>query len=417
MEKKYDFVFKFLLFGDPSVGKTSLIRNFTGKQFMEKYHTTEGMDFSIKYFKKDDISVKIIIWDRSGQESFNNIIKSYYQNVSGILLLYDICNRNSFININKWFKKIEESAPLGIVKVLIGNKCDKSGRIIRKEEGKSLAEKLGMRFMETSAKKNVNISKLFSNLTQELLKRLNFFSPNPNPEPELMLQQFKEDELASTLKELDEKKQEIIELNNELIKCKKEITQYQNELSQTQNELYQCKTRLDESKTGINDTQKELVDVQNRNESLVKEISRLNEEITKEKNIIKKYEKMFKEKDKKQKKSTTNNMGDIGKTVGISELNNRILEDLKTSLNINVQEGEKLLTIIFATTMSHICYPFLCKSTDTFSQIEKLLYQEYPVLKKTENLFFANGERIQRMKNFEENGIGNFDIITIKQGK
>ena len=62
-------------------------------------------------------------------------------------------------------------------------------------------------------------------------------------------------------------------------------------------------------------------------------------------------------------------------------------------------------------------YSIICKNTDTFSKIEKLLYDEYPGYKNLENNFFVNGNKINRYETLEENKIYNSDIITLNQNQ
>lgn len=63
-------------------------------------------------------------WDTAGQERFRTITTSYYRNSQGILLVYDITDRNTFNNIRNWVAQINLHADVNINKILIGNKCD-----------------------------------------------------------------------------------------------------------------------------------------------------------------------------------------------------------------------------------------------------------------------------------------------------
>ena len=71
------------------------------------------------------------------------------------------------------------------------------------------------------------------------------------------------------------------------------------------------------------------------------------------------------------------------------------------------------MTIIIISNDKKIHYSFLCKNTDKFTRIEKLIYEKYPEYKKTENYFFVNGNKINKNETLEENKIKNSDIITI----
>ena len=167
---KYDHLFKLLIIGESGVGKTCLLLRFTDDSFTANHLTTIGIDFKIKIINLENKLIKLQIWDTAGQERFRTITKTYYKGAHGIILTYDVTDINSFKNIRNWIKQIEQNAQNNVCKVLVGNKCDKSDRVVSFEEGKKLAQDYGMEFFETSAKSNINVSETFTFLTKEILK-------------------------------------------------------------------------------------------------------------------------------------------------------------------------------------------------------------------------------------------------------
>ena len=111
------------------------------------------------------------IWDTAGQDRFKNIQASYYKGANGILVVYDITNRESFEHLNSWLIEIEKNGNKNVYKLLIGNKSDlEDQRNIKKEEGQEFAGINGMEFFETSAKTAYKVQEAFELLTKDIIR-------------------------------------------------------------------------------------------------------------------------------------------------------------------------------------------------------------------------------------------------------
>ena len=170
-DKDYEFIFKVLFLGNSNVGKSSLFLRFVDDIWNDTFVPTIGVDFKIKTLEIDQKKVKLQIWDTAGQERFKNIISSYYRGVHGILLIYDVTDKDSFKNLNNWLIEIEKNANKNVVKVLIGNKADlEDKRVISYNQGKEFADMYGLKYIETSAKKNINVRDAFETLAREIIE-------------------------------------------------------------------------------------------------------------------------------------------------------------------------------------------------------------------------------------------------------
>jgi Ras family len=99
-------------------------------------------------------------WDTAGQERFRTITSSYYRGAHGIIIVYDISDRESFDNVKTWLNEIDRYACENVNKLLVGNKCDMdSKRQVDYEEAKAFADERGIPFLETSAKDATNVEK------------------------------------------------------------------------------------------------------------------------------------------------------------------------------------------------------------------------------------------------------------------
>lgn len=175
-----EILLKLLIIGDQSVGKTCLMLRFCDNNFDPVMVSTIGIDMRTKKIQLDGQQVKLQIWDTAGQERFRATTIAYYRDAKGILLVYDVTNESSFKNVRSWMECIEKYSQGTVSVMLIGNKCDDlDKREIATERGEALAEKYGIKFFETSAKTDVNITKAFTALAKDAKRKYMESPPKP----------------------------------------------------------------------------------------------------------------------------------------------------------------------------------------------------------------------------------------------
>jgi len=166
---EYDYLFKLLIIGDSGVGKSCLLLRFSDDIFTDSFISTIGVDFKIRTIEIGGSKIKLQIWDTAGQERFRTITSSYYRGAHGIIVVYDVTEQKSFNNITKWLKEIDTFAGPTVQKLLVGNKCDlQSERAVTTEQGKELAGKLNIPFVETSAKDSINVEQAFIKMAEDI---------------------------------------------------------------------------------------------------------------------------------------------------------------------------------------------------------------------------------------------------------
>ncbi|KAF2284044.1 hypothetical protein GH714_018478 [Hevea brasiliensis] len=156
--------YKLVFLGDQSVGKTSIITRFMYDKFDTTYQATIGIDFLSKTMYLEDRTVRLQLWDTAGQERFRSLIPSYIRDSSVAVIVFDVANRQSFLNTSKWIEEVRTERGSDVIIVLVGNKTD----LVDKEEGDNKAKEFGVMFIETSAKAGFNIKPLFRKIASAL---------------------------------------------------------------------------------------------------------------------------------------------------------------------------------------------------------------------------------------------------------
>ena len=178
IESDFETLIKLIIIGDSGTGKSNFLFKFIEGRFSPLHVATVGFDYKSKIvtLPKSKKKIKLQIWDTAGQEKYMSVNKNLFQKVQGIILMYDITNRESFERLNMWLNIIKEMAN-DIPIILVGNKIDEenneeNGRIIEYSEGEGFGKKNGFQFIEASGLDGTNVDKVFYNISEIILKNL-----------------------------------------------------------------------------------------------------------------------------------------------------------------------------------------------------------------------------------------------------
>ena len=156
-EEEEDITINIMTLGNSSVGKTSYIIKYTDNYFREIYLSTIGIDRKVKSIKLNNKNIKLIFHDTTGQERFKSLSFNIIKNADGVILMYDITNKESFESIPEWIKNVTEAKGNDFPKILLGNKISKD---------------FDIDFFETSVKEGINIDESCKALVEKIVKNL-----------------------------------------------------------------------------------------------------------------------------------------------------------------------------------------------------------------------------------------------------
>jgi len=197
-DNEYTYAFKIILLGDPDVGKSSFASILANDHFPTEHFSTIGVEFVTNIVQLENGKfVKLLLWDTAGQERYRSLTRSYYNNVIGCFIFFDLTKKETFNNVKYWLDQISEKIndKSGVI-YLIGNKLDLvNKRRVSNEEIINLIENYKnietLKYFEVSIRNNKNdavnlfkkigeeiYSKVKNNKIKEDVKRVNEILPN-----------------------------------------------------------------------------------------------------------------------------------------------------------------------------------------------------------------------------------------------
>ncbi|XP_069141824.1 ras-related protein Rab-7L1-like [Argopecten irradians] len=172
-----EILFKVIIIGDPTVGKTSFVQRYVNDSYRRDYKMTIGVDFALKVVKWSETqTIKLQIWDIAGQERFTSMTRVYYKDAHACIIMFDLTQRSTFQNAVKWKKDLDAkcSLPDGstVPCLLLANKCDLSHREVEQNEIEDMCKEHDfVGWTETSVKEGLMIEESMRFLMEEMMTK------------------------------------------------------------------------------------------------------------------------------------------------------------------------------------------------------------------------------------------------------
>ena len=159
-----------VLIGDTSVGKSCLLTRFADDQFTDNYVTTIGVDFRFKTMIVMDKIIKVQVWDTAGEERYRSITNAYYRGAEGILIVFDLTNKESFKNIENWINEVTVFTGQDVLIICLGNKSDLI-KEVSKDSIDDFKKRTNLEIFNVSAKTGEGVEDAFRHLIELLIKK------------------------------------------------------------------------------------------------------------------------------------------------------------------------------------------------------------------------------------------------------
>ena len=169
---------KLAFLGDSAVGKTTIIETYLGVEFNEDFISTIGWDKKkTKITLENGEEMELTIWDTAGQERYHSVAIKVIKQVQGIIVVFDVTKRETFISVVDWLQVIDDNFT-DVSIILFGNKCDlEDTRQVTEEEAIKFAKEKNLTYLETSAKTKINIKEGISAIANEVYKKYKNVEP------------------------------------------------------------------------------------------------------------------------------------------------------------------------------------------------------------------------------------------------
>jgi len=176
LEHKKSYIYKICVVGNGGVGKTSMVLRYCEDSFKENYLMTIGSNFNTKTVELAEypqLQIKLQLWDLAGQKHFSFVRPPFYRGSTGIIYVFDLSRRSSFVDLMEW--RVEVEKVIGQKPCLIvGNKLDlarEGKREVSIQDGEAIRNEFkALKYYETSAKAGDSVEEVFKDLTLEILR-------------------------------------------------------------------------------------------------------------------------------------------------------------------------------------------------------------------------------------------------------
>ena len=349
------------------------------------------------------------------------IINDKYEIIGIIIRNDNNIDNNSNTNFIKEYKELELKYNGEKEKINnLNNKIEELKGLLNKE--KKINLDLNNKIKETT-NNNINKETL---LKEEISKNNNLKTKNDELTKELKNIKLKDNDLQNTIKKLENELQgkkthsnDLFKKNNELMKeiqnQKLNNTDLQNKIKKVNYELEKEKNNNNNLKNELNELKETLNNVTNikieLNETILSKESMLNENKSK----LKELNQKIKDLENIIENSENDSKNKLIKLFEELKSKENEIKEIQSRYPVLLSKGEKLICVILISVDQKFHYPIICKSNDKFTKLEELLYEEFPELSESENIFLVNGKKVNRFKTIEFNGIKYGDIITFYQ--
>uniref|UniRef100_G3VMA8 Uncharacterized protein n=1 Tax=Sarcophilus harrisii TaxID=9305 RepID=G3VMA8_SARHA len=161
-------MYKLVVMGACCVGKTALTMQFTENRFVTEYDPTM-QDSYLMHSMVDEEPCHLDIVDTTGNEQFYALRNQNARWGEGFLLVYAVNDPHSFENVNFFWHYLRRLKGTDCVPVvLVANKVDLTDRLVNPTRGQEVAKRLGVPYVETSAKTEQGVEQAFHELVREI---------------------------------------------------------------------------------------------------------------------------------------------------------------------------------------------------------------------------------------------------------
>jgi Ras-related protein Rab-1A len=169
----YDYLFRIIILGDVSVGKSSLLLKLSDDIFFKEHIPTVGVDLKVCIKTVNGNNTKIQIFDTAGQEKYKMLISSYIKHKDGAIVMFDVTNYISFNDVRLWISEIKKYAGTIPMIYVVGNKKDLyMKRTVSYDVAKKFTDDNNLKYFETSCYDRKSIDDLFQNLTKDMIENV-----------------------------------------------------------------------------------------------------------------------------------------------------------------------------------------------------------------------------------------------------
>jgi small GTP-binding protein len=160
----FDYFLKTIIIGNSGDGKSTILTGYS-----QKSEPTIGIDLITENVMWNNNTIKMHIWDTSGNINYLNIVKTYFSSCIGAFIVFNLNDKNSVDSIESWIRLYLDYRKSYSSIIIVGNIFEYNYNV-NYEKMNQICKKYNAYYIEVDAKKPGMTSAIYKKMAEIILE-------------------------------------------------------------------------------------------------------------------------------------------------------------------------------------------------------------------------------------------------------